>query len=451
MKKSIVLFFAFQMMLFFNSCSSDSGDKPSPVNPPEVVKNATINSFSKNFGETGETITVFGENFSAKTDEIKINFDDVAATIISATTNQIVFILPATKNLTPKFNLTIANRNITNNVKNNYEGNIGVLPKPIASEWFTMENKYNYSDDIYRVQMIDKYKIYYTTSNHATGISVIRSLDGGISWTDWSYVGFFYYSFYATKNDEGWSDSPSWFLKAPIGGHQNGSYHSFSNIKAISNNSPLISSYVEDDMKTGTVVDIKGNVYTTNDGEVFTKVFSSSLNDSNDYYYGTLQNSYQIDNNHIWAIGFKKITDPDGFKLDRPFILFKNNAVNTWKEYLFKDELMFYGREICFVDTSTGFFLIKDGSASVDITKIYKTTTGGDTWFQVYDGENFTKFAFKDGMTGWAILDNKIYKTTNGGVAWTLDYTHDQPIRNIAYKDNAVWAISNDKIIKKYL
>lgn len=50
-----------------------------------------------------------------------------------------------------------------------------------------------------------------------------------------------------------------------------------------------------------------------------------------------------------------------------------------------------------------------------------------------------------------AILDNKIYKTVDGAVTWTLDYTHDQPIRAIAYKNNVVWAISMDKIIKRYL
>uniref|UniRef100_UPI00374DD996 WD40/YVTN/BNR-like repeat-containing protein n=1 Tax=Flavobacterium sp. TaxID=239 RepID=UPI00374DD996 len=76
---------------------------------------------------------------------------------------------------------------------------------------------------------------------------------------------------------------------------------------------------------------------------------------------------------------------------------------------------------------------------------------GGDTWSKVYTGEKFTKFTFKDANTGWAVLENKIYKTTDGGVSWILDYTHDQSIRTIAYKNNVVWAISTDKIIKRYL
>jgi hypothetical protein len=46
MKKSIVLFFAFQMILFFNSCSSDSGDKPTPE-PELKVADYVVNIESR--------------------------------------------------------------------------------------------------------------------------------------------------------------------------------------------------------------------------------------------------------------------------------------------------------------------------------------------------------------------------------------------------------------------
>ena len=148
----------------------------------------------------------------------------------------------------------------------------------------------------------------------------------------------------------------------------------------------------------------------------------------------------------------KNIKDANGFSGDHPFILFKNNTADGWKEYPFvKEKSGYYAREICFVDSENGFLLINKYLKTLLDVKLFKTINGGDSWSQIYNGEMFTKFTFKDANTGWAILDNKIYKTINGGSVWTLDYTHDQPIRNISYKNNVVWAFSTDKIIKRYL
>jgi hypothetical protein len=457
MKKRIALLIVLQVALLFNSCSSDSGDAPVVVTPQvPVVINTTIKSYSKDYGTAGETITMTGENFSTKISEIKITFDGVVATILSATATEIVFTLPATEKLLPKLIVTIENRTVTNSVVNNYSGNIGILPIPSTTDWFTIENGVKKSLEIPHIQMITDKILCYSVNQSTIGEIYITS-DGGITWSLWTNN---YYStaFHMTKNGEGWS-----YAYNPV--NQIGGVYKLLVGEKLSNStnylwsqvgfheSAAYSIYVDDNFQNGTIVSRQGEVHTTVNGTNFAKVYDAKL-DKEGFFQGRLSQSTEIDNDHIWVIGSKLLLDPnqvngmDSYS-DRPFILFKNNTTDGWKEHHLTKEISFTAKEICFADASTGFLLINN-SSTLDV-KLFKTTDGGDTWSPVYNGEKFTKFTFKDSNTGWAILDNKIYKTTNGGVAWKLDYTHDQPIRNIGYKNNVVWAISNNKIIKRYL
>jgi photosystem II stability/assembly factor-like uncharacterized protein len=446
MKKRIALLIVLQIALSFNSCSSDSGDTPTNVTPPApVVINTTIKSYSKDYGTTGETITMTGENFSTKISEIKITFDGVAATILSATATEIAFTLPATEKLLPKLVITIENRTVTNSVVNNYNGGIGILPIPPATNWFAMENGLKSEKKIGRIQMLSDKILYFSTE----GGGIYRTLDGGITWSSWA-LQYPNTGFHLTSNNEGWcyvigkgavGVSVMPFVDKP---------YAEANLNYIwketgSTYESMYSVYVEDNMKNGTFVSQKGSVYTTENGIDINKI--RGLDDDINIF-----NSTEIDNNHIWVIGYKDINGTDGYKAKRPFLLFKNNTTDGWKEYAFvNEEGGYYAREICFVDTQTGFLLVNKYYQVLLDVKLFKTTNGGDTWLPVYNNEKFTKFTFKDAMTGWAILDNKIYKTVDGAVTWTLDYTHDQPIRNIGYKNNVVWAFSKDKIIKRYL
>ncbi len=435
MKNKILAIALLQFLLVLNGCSSDSGDDTTEQ-PVVVVKTPKLTSYSKNDGEVGETITINGENFPDKVSDIKITFDGLAATIVSTSATEIKFVLPQTEKIVPKIIITILDKEVYNGISNGYGGYIAIFPAHSLTNWVTQENTLKEDGGIPRIMVLSD-KVIYLNSD-ITGARVYRTLDGGVTWNQWAVNGF-NAGFYATKNDEGWSHTGFGISKITKGGYLG--IDTFANFGEVKDVQASYSLYVEDNMTNGTIVTQFGDVFTTSNGVDFTQVYDAHLNDTG-YDRGSVNKSVEIDNNHIWVAGQKTIKT-----VRYPFVLFKSNETDGWKEHYLENEPNSSVNEISFADTVNGFFLIK-GETS---TTFYKTTDGGDTWAKVYTGEKFTKFTFKDGNTGWAVLENKIYKTVDGGVTWTLDYTHDQPIKSIAYKDNIVWAISTDKIIKRYL
>lgn len=428
-----------------SACSSDSGDDstPTPEPPVVVIKTAKIASFSKNSGETGETISIYGENFTDKTSDIKITFDGVAATIVSASSTEIKFTLPQTEKLLPKIVLTILDKEILNEVKNEYNGNIGILPVPSTTDWFTIENTLKSDIDIRRVRMLSD-KIFYSSFNNY----VYRTLDGGITWKEWGYSYGNSGDFYPTKKGDGlcYTDLNSLkpdargVLAIPVEGDV---YSSKVLWKEPGGSYPGINSvYIDENMQNGTIVSQKGAIYTNSNGRDFVLSFDAQAENAGTNKIIRIFKGAQIDNDHIWTGG-----QIEAGTSRYPFVLYKSNTTDGWKKHVLNDELGNYVNEIFFANIENGFILIRDASNG----KLYKTINGGDTWSKVYTGEKFTKFTFKDANTGWAVLENKIYKTIDGGTTWTVDYVHDQPVRAIGYKDNIVWAISIDKIIKRYL
>ena len=426
-----------QLFLVITGCSSDSGESAPVVPEPPVITLAKVKSFSKNSGETGETITIYGENFSNKTSDIKITFDGIESSVLSATATEIAIKLPQSEKMLPQLALKIENRTVINEVTNDYSGNIGIFPAISLAEWVLQENNLRESGGIPRIQMVND-KIVYANSN-VTGGGVYRTLDGGLTWKRWAINGF-NAGFYATINDEGWSQTGFGVSKIAKGGYEGiDTFAQFGDAKDQAGTPYCL--YVDSDMKNGTWVSQKGTVFTTSNGVDFAKVYEVVDKTSNI----SLLLSTEFDNNHIWVIGREIIKNNTE---TRPFVLFKNNTTDGWKEYPFVSEVGYTAKEISFVDKETGFLLISNTLTS-DV-KLFKTTNGGDSWVSVYNGEKFTKFTFKDAKTGWAILDNKIYKTTDSGTTWTLDYTHNEAIRSISYKNNVVWAISTAKILKRF-
>jgi photosystem II stability/assembly factor-like uncharacterized protein len=66
------------------------------------------------------------------------------------------------------------------------------------------------------------------------------------------------------------------------------------------------------------------------------------------------------------------------------------------------DKIYFYNKNIGFCCTSGSTF---------------RTTNGGNNWFEVLAGEGYTDIHFVDSLVGWKAFGN-IKKTTNGGISW---------------------------------
>lgn len=68
MKKVIT---TLSFILFLFSCNKEESIAPVIFASTE----AKINSYSNNYGYSGETISIFGENFTDKTSDVTLKFD----------------------------------------------------------------------------------------------------------------------------------------------------------------------------------------------------------------------------------------------------------------------------------------------------------------------------------------------------------------------------------------
>ena len=66
-----------------------------------------------------------------------------------------------------------------------------------------MENSVKSDGDIARIQFVNDKSIYYSI-NSTSGQIVYRTLDGGVSWAQWSYIDGYKSGFHAVLKDTGW-------------------------------------------------------------------------------------------------------------------------------------------------------------------------------------------------------------------------------------------------------
>jgi len=451
MKNATKLLYLILFCILFISCSSDPESDPVVVKPPvpEIPKpvpvvDSKITAYSSNYGKTDEEITITGENFSDKIENINLYFDNVKATIISATSTQIKFKLPTTTNVVPVLRLEITNTKITNLVKNAYKGNIAILKANPASSWIVSNSATNNSQVI-KIQILDNGAVYYNweTSILLEGGSTIsynyvnRSLDDGKTWENWTETASTRWAtnFFATNSDEGWSVySEGSLYKIPMGG--------LDRTQLLTSVGSIVHMNADESLKSGSVITSGGNVHSTNDGANFSKVYSSTIGNN-----GGITGSTFLDNDHIWAYGLKGFTIAGTFGY-KPILLYKKGSSDEWKEKVFSDATTDARiRSVQFFKDNSGLMLF----STLNKTSILKSVDGGDNWSEIYSGEAFNRITFNDANNGWAVLGKIIYKTTNGGVSWTVDYTHEEDILNIAARDKTVWAFSKSKILKRYL
>lgn len=446
MKKTNLFIIILVSLFIFNACSKEETNNVANTIIP--ITESKITSFSKNYGYTEETITIIGENFTENKNDVVLKFDDFQAVIISSTLTEIICVLPTTANRIPILDLKITNRSISNLVQNQYQGNIGILPKIIFNTWITSENPKPNLGAVKKIKIINS-KSFYCNVGDNFGGAVYRTLDDGVSWARWSSCAHgFGEGFFVSTNDTGFANPGGGISRVLAGGNNYGS-------NTIANINETVAIESTNDLQEITAITRWGVVHKSYDGgTTFSIPFSSTINFflTPNSLLGQVQASDAIDQNHIWIGGSKKNTA--NYNYQTPFLMYKNQDIGQWKEHLFPHVDFKSGilKELSFVTKQVGYALTYTyENAGTIIAKLYKTTDGGDTWSQVYSNETFLNITFKDANLGWAIAENKIYKTQNGGSTWELVFTNDENILNISYGDNMILAFSTNKMIKYYL
>lgn len=445
MKNIIKSLNLFLITLLIYSCSSNDVNE-TPIIP--IPEQATVDSFSENYGYSGENIVINGTNFTNDINKVKIFFDDITAEINSVTDEKINIKLPNTEKSVPILKIEIENRIITNNVINDYDGNIGILANS-KNEWHTIDS--NIGDGrIWKMQAVGKDKLYFSLNDNGGGGSVYRTIDGGINWKSWCSVGFDG-SFYATNNDEGWSQTTFGVNKVPIGG-------SYSHNSDVHPSTSTIGLYVNDDLTKGFLISYHKIVYQTTDGLNFNEVYNNDPrnNNPNAGNFSQVRFFSELDENHIWAAGYTEVDQNLGYtpinKFYAPLILFLDNG--NWTERSISGlSTSSKAKQIQFINKDKGYLYVRNnGSNSSLFSQIFKSIDGGNSWELLYDSGSLDirAFTFKNETFGWFCSGNKIYKTIDGGINWTVDYTHNSDIINISYSDGIVWAITKDKILKYF-
>jgi len=436
--------------LFYISCSSDGDEVGRKQN--ETIEEATIDSFSKNYGYIGDVVVISGTNFTNNIDDIEVLFGDIKAQIKSVDKNKIEVILPVTEQPISDLIISIKNRNVVNNVENDYSNSIGVLDIT-PNKWHISDINYPNNGPIYISKAIGKKKLYFST-NDCCGTGVYRTLDEGITWNLWGRSGSLG-EFYVTNNDEGWSQTTFGVNRIPIGGSEtvNMDVHKSTQTTGL---------YIDDDLVNGFLIDKQKIVYQTTDGVSFNEVYNNKPKDETS---SRVTKFSQLDKDNIWAAGYIDISGekfPDFTPANdflAPLILFPDNG--SWKEVTISNleatsqvvQIQFINKNIGYINVSNENIIKGSLNNIKPLNKLLKSVDGGNSWDLIYDTNDvpIKAFSFKDQMIGWYCLGNNIYKTTDGGVTWKVDYSHNSEIKTIAYDSGLVWALSDNKIFKYFI
>ncbi len=424
MRKTLLLL---AISLFLNCSKSDDNSTSK-----EPVTNAFIESYSKNYGYSGDEITINGTGFTNDKSKVSILFDDTVAQIISATTTKIVVKLPNGLNKIPEFKLTIENRYISTNYSlnnNGYNGNIAILDKT-ANTWHKI-NETIPDKEVYKIQVIDKDVMYFYMQG---GYKILKCIDGGITinGTGANIGSHNSNDFHVTDNQNLYFSITQSFMKV----NTNGATHLFT--LSTNDNAYIMSTYASNDLSKVYCITQGRKIYKSENGGSFSQIYANTSSRL------CLYSTDKINENNIWVAGLQNTTS--SHEPYQPLVgILKNDQFQevVLNESLYTNHVI---RKLNFINENIGFAKLVGNT-----TKILRTNNGGTIWHLVKDNINFTNFSFKDENIGWYCYQDKIYKTTDGGSNWTLDYSNNgSNVLNIAYKNGVVWAISTTGILKYY-
>lgn len=450
MKKTFLTFTLLTILL--SSCSrNDTENHDISTNTTHLQgKEIRILSYSKNYGYTGDEIVVTGENFPA-VNQCKVYFGDTEVPVkyVSPDGKTLAFNLPSiTQNNIPSLKFVFNGRPFINDVKNDYNSNIGIINKSIGKWSFATsapKSRENSNHVVnHQLQLVSNTDDIY----HKYDLNIYASLDDGISWNIWDHGGTGSMGFHAISNMNGWASSTLGLSKKdPKNPLRINSI--FTNPEGVSMTTPLV--YVEEDLKNGLIVSANRGVFKTNDGNNFRQIHpprGGSLD--------LLAASSKLDFNHIWIGGAIK---PDQ-KPNETFyngmtygtIFYCNGNNEQWKEYTFTNYPNTYVHNIHFVNQKTGFVFLYNTTKTNH--KVLKSTDGGNSWNELRnipnDISSNTTIVFINEQHGYLATNNIIYITNDGGNSWTIDYTSPSKIIDLGYRDNSVYAIIDGQIHRKF-
>ncbi|WP_052911205.1 sialidase family protein [Riemerella anatipestifer] len=434
MAKKVLNFKLVLILIILVSCSrNDEITNESQL--LEEVKDVIITSYSKNYAYSGEEVIIYGENFPIK-EKCKILFDDVYSEIlnVSKDSRQITIKVPNVARSIPTLKFIFENRNVVNNITNDYNKNIAVINKSIGN-WTSTESAIFISDNDYirGIQIKNNGKIYYNVSKRT-----YSSPDDGITWKVW-YNSSFLSDFHATDNDEGFADSGFGLGKVPKGGSPLSLNIFFTTDSRTSEKFATV--FVENDMRTGLLVTTNRNVYKTSDGENFVKVYNSGSTKID------IQRApFKLDYQNIWTIGYDQA-------IETGLIFYCNGNNENWHSYLFTAYPKSMVNNIYFVNDRVGYCSLYTFDANPKV-KMFKSLDGGASWNLINDIPNAQRnisMVFINESIGYVSSDNQIFLTKDGGNTWSLDFTADENIQKLGYSNNCVYALTNGKINRKFL
>lgn len=290
---------------------------------------------------------------------------------------------------------------------------------------------------------------------------VLKTTDGGATWTRRDLGVYVFYDLYFADADHGWAVGSDGKIAATTDGGESWAFQNsrmrdqFNDVFFVDENEGWVVSWEGTilhtvdggtvwvaepsgfdrgfggvffaDAKNGWVVG--GGVLTTSDGGEHWEVQSVELR------MGFLKSVFFVDGQTGWVAGFETAEDPISEEpVGLPVVFATTNGGASWeRKAIGLPELVESIEDMFFVDARTGWAVgpkISDTSNAV----ILATVDGGETWTpSVVEGQdNFlyggrlSSVSFADERTGWA-GGGGLYATTDGGETWTKK---DLPMRN---------------------